>query len=88
MPEPPDRYASIVQAWALLRRLQTGTTLEEAAAALGVSVRTIYRLREALQAAGVVLTSAPDPGTRALRWRLVDLGLAGRRTRRGSARGG
>jgi hypothetical protein len=42
---PPGRARALAQAAALGRLLETGTTMDEAAAVLGVSRRTVYRLR-------------------------------------------
>ena len=42
---PPGRARALSQAAALGRLLQSGITMDEAAAELGVSRRTVYRLR-------------------------------------------
>ncbi len=43
---PPGRARMLSQAQALGRLLRTGRTMEEAATELGVSRRTVYRLRQ------------------------------------------
>ena len=46
---PPGRARALSQASALARLLMLGRTMDEAAAELGVSRRTVYRLRRIAQ---------------------------------------
>ncbi|MGH2586759.1 MAG: helix-turn-helix domain-containing protein [Dehalococcoidia bacterium] len=46
---PPGRARALAQAAALAQLLEIGRTMDEAAAELGVSRRTVYRLRRIAQ---------------------------------------
>ncbi|MGD9893300.1 MAG: helix-turn-helix domain-containing protein [Dehalococcoidia bacterium] len=48
---PPGRARALAQAAALWRLLETGLTMDQAAVELGVSRRTVYRLRRIAQPA-------------------------------------
>ncbi len=78
MATPSERNRQVVRQWEVLRRLEAGpATVDELAAGVGdarVTVRTIYRDLDALQAARFPLVNERHADGR-VRWHLLTTGL-------------